>query len=200
MGKIIKKWNIYFVRHGQTDRNIEKKMNPWDVNSLLNQTWIIQAINCWKEIKKQWISFDIIISSPLKRALKTAELIKKEIWFKSKIKIDKRLEEQYAWILKNYTHKQIKSEFNVKSNEEIRRIFKNKKYNEIEDIMEFSKRVTNFYNEIKEKYKNKDILIVSHTWVSRIIFINSEKRDFEKSVYKIRSIPNATIIKLNNEI
>ena len=38
-------WKTYFVRHGETDRNALKMMNPWDVDSELNEKWIQQAIS-----------------------------------------------------------------------------------------------------------------------------------------------------------
>lgn len=187
-------WNIYFIRHGQTDRNLNKQMNPWDIDSELNAKWIEQAKNVWKEIFKAGIQFDIIISSPLKRALNTAEMISKEIWYTKKIKTDKRLKEQLAWELKDYTHEKLKNEFKTTNNEEIRRIFKDIKYNKIEDIKDFYSRVTDFYGEIKNTDKN--ILIISHTWVSRILLINSEWLDFEYAIYKMDSTPNWKLIKL----
>ena len=63
---------IYVVRHGQTNWNLE---NRWQGRSdiALNDNGINQA----KDVKKQLspIKFDICISSPLKRAAKTAEII-----------------------------------------------------------------------------------------------------------------------------
>ncbi len=191
-------WNLYFVRHGQTDRNAQNKMNPWDVDSLLNQNWIKQAMKAWKEAKNQWITFDLIISSPLKRALDTAQLIAKEIWYNKKIETDERLKEQYAWALKDYSHDDIKKEFKVENSKEMRKIFKSIIYNKKEDIIEFSDRVSKFYNGIKNQ--NKNILIVAHSWVSRIILMNAEKLDFEYAIYEMPSTPNATIIKLKNKI
>lgn len=190
------KWKIYFVRHWQTDRNIEWKMNSWDIDSKLNKTWINQAIDAWKKANIEWLKFDIIISSPLIRAVDTAKIIAKETWFKWKIILDERLKEQMAWVLKKYTHIEIKKQFNVKTDEEIRKIFKSKKYNKVEDILEFKKRVTEFYNEILEVYSDKIVLIVWHSWTSRIIFMNSQKLDFEETIFKNPSIPNWIILNI----
>ncbi len=190
------KWKIYFVRHWQTDRNIEWKMNSWDIDSKLNKTWINQAIDAWKKANIEWLKFDIIISSPLIRAVDTAKIIAKETWFKWKIILDERLKEQMAWVLKNYTHAEIKKQFNIETKVEIRKIFKSKKYNKVEDILEFKKRVTEFYNEILEVYSDKIVLIVWHSWTSRIIFMNSQKLDFEETIFKNPSIPNWIILNI----
>lgn len=193
-----KTWNVYFVRHGETDRNNWKAMNPWDVNSELNDNWISQAIEAWKKAKVAWISFDVIISSPLIRTIDTANLIAKEIWFNWEILIDKRFSEQSAWALKDYTHEQIKNEFNVQSNYEMRKIYKSIKYNKVEDLVNFDNRVLEAYLEISKKYKWKNVLIVGHTWSFRPINRYLNKLSMDVSHYKLESIPHSQIIKLPN--
>ena len=63
---------IYVVRHGQTDWNLE---NRWQGRSdiILNSTGVDQAMETKKRLA--FVDFDICISSPLKRAAKTAEII-----------------------------------------------------------------------------------------------------------------------------
>ena len=193
-------WKIYFVRHWQTDRNINSQMNPWDIDSELNKTGIIQAITAWKKAKENGLSFDIIVSSPLVRAADTAKIIAKETWYNSDIIFDERLKEQIAWELKNHTHDQIRKEFNVKETEEVRRIYKVKKYNKIEDIVEFSERIIESYNEVLEKYKWKNILFVWHSWTGRVIFMNSQNIDFDEAMFKISWIPNSVIMDITKKI
>jgi len=74
------KWNVYFVRHGESERNVTPwLMNPWDVDSPLTDKWIKQAIEAWKQAKEEWMKFDIIISSPLSRAYDTAVKLQKRL-------------------------------------------------------------------------------------------------------------------------
>jgi len=186
----MQEWTIYFVRHGHTYRNIQNIMNPWEVDSLLNDKWIEQAIDAWIKAKNDNITFDIIISSPLSRALDTAKLIAKETWYKEKIILNSKLVEQYAWVFKDSSHDDIKKEFNVESTEEIRRIFKSIKYNKKEDISDFIKRISEFYKEVTEKYSEKNILIVWHSWVCRVILWLSKGIDLDKAIYKNSSVPN----------
>ncbi|MGE5309696.1 MAG: histidine phosphatase family protein, partial [Sphaerimonospora mesophila] len=79
---------IYFVRHGQTDFNAGKAYASGDIDHELNEIGIEQAQQARNQLKDT--SFDIIISSPLRRAKKTAEIINEyhgqEIQFDERIK------------------------------------------------------------------------------------------------------------------
>ncbi|MCI9540384.1 MAG: histidine phosphatase family protein [Lachnospiraceae bacterium] len=64
--------NLYLIRHGQTDWNIEKKMQGTE-DIPLNNTGKEQAAFCAKALSS--ISFEAIYTSPLSRAIETAEII-----------------------------------------------------------------------------------------------------------------------------
>ena len=75
---------IYLIRHGQVNHNLYKIYSNEDKD--LNETEIKQAENL-KE-KMQNIEYDIVISSPLKRAKHTAEILNinnKEIIFDDRL-------------------------------------------------------------------------------------------------------------------
>jgi probable phosphoglycerate mutase len=64
--------SFYFVRHGETDWNKAKKiMGQSDIP--LNENGILQAQAVAEKI--QALAIDVIVSSPLKRAWTTAEII-----------------------------------------------------------------------------------------------------------------------------
>jgi broad specificity phosphatase PhoE len=67
--------NIYIFRHGQTDYNLEKRVLGQTSDIPLNQTGIDQA----NELANNMASVDlnVVIASPLKRALATGEIVAK---------------------------------------------------------------------------------------------------------------------------
>lgn len=73
--------NIYIVRHGETDWNVQLKLQGRS-DIPLNATGIEQAEQTGENLKKAGISFDKVYSSPLQRAVKTAELISGFRFFK----------------------------------------------------------------------------------------------------------------------
>ena len=77
---------LYFIRHGQTDWNLQKKIQGI-TDIPLNETGIREAQSAATEMaKKKW---DRMISSPLSRARQTAEILNKDIGFP--IETDERL-------------------------------------------------------------------------------------------------------------
>lgn len=65
---------LYFARHGQIKRHFASMTNGQSIAELdepLNKTSVNQANELADQLKN--IPFDVIISSPLKRALQTAD-------------------------------------------------------------------------------------------------------------------------------
>ena len=67
---------IYYVRHGQTDWNLAKKMQGGGTEKALNETGINQANQTREELEN--VEYDIVICSPMHRAIQTAEIINKD--------------------------------------------------------------------------------------------------------------------------
>jgi broad specificity phosphatase PhoE len=64
--------HLYIFRHGQTDWNKERRTQGW-LDIPLNDTGVEQAQKLADVLKP--VNLDIIYSSPLSRALKTAEIV-----------------------------------------------------------------------------------------------------------------------------
>ena len=79
---------IYFVRHGETDYNLEGIVQG-QLDIPLNKKGIHQANEIKNKLKD--LDIDIIFSSPLLRAKQTAEIINENL--NVKIKYDERLKE-----------------------------------------------------------------------------------------------------------
>lgn len=67
---------IFLIRHGQTDWNLQKRFQGRE-DIPLNETGLQQAIECAEALKEENIK--TIITSPLIRAKKTAEIIARHI-------------------------------------------------------------------------------------------------------------------------
>lgn len=92
---------IFLVRHGQTDYNVEGRIQG-DLPVPINKQGIKQAKNLAKKFKE--IAITHIYSSPLLRARQTAEIISKS--HKLKIKFENGFKERGMGVLKNTTHEE----------------------------------------------------------------------------------------------
>lgn len=147
---------LYVVRHGEVDINVKKQLNGRN-NSILTDTGIIQAKNASIEIKNKKI--DLIICSPLKRTKQTCELINV-----SQIPIiyDNR-------ILERDTNSMM---YKIKANVDLN-IFYNPKYelifNDCEGFGSILERIKKFIEDIRVKYADRNILVITHNDVCKAI-------------------------------
>lgn len=81
---------IYLIRHGQTDWNLEGRFQGRE-DIPLNSHGILQATECGEALKD--ISFQAVISSPLSRARRTAEIIANQVGVE-KVIIEKDITER----------------------------------------------------------------------------------------------------------
>lgn len=141
---------LLLTRHGQTDWNIVGKIQG-QTDIELNETGIKQAEETREKLAKEKI--DVIISSPQKRAKRTAEIIARGR--KIPIIIDKGIEERYFGKFEGKTRK----EFNF---DEIWNYKLDKQYEDAESVGELFTRVQRFLEKIKEEYKDRTVLLVTH--------------------------------------
>jgi len=84
---------LYFVRHGESEANLEKTFAGSRIDSPLTNKGKEQARKTAQVIIDSGILFDRIVSSPLSRAHETGLIIKEIINNKSEVVIDNRLTE-----------------------------------------------------------------------------------------------------------
>ena len=123
---------ILLTRHGQTEWNVLKKVQG-KVDIELNATGIKQAEETALKLKNTAI--DIIISSPLKRARQTAEIINKET--NLPIIIDERISERDFGEFEGKN----RNEFSF---EDFWSYKKAENYEKAEKIQDFFERIYNF--------------------------------------------------------
>lgn len=151
---------IYFVRHGETDFNIQGKVQG-QLDIPLNENGIKQAENLSVTLKNYKI--DIIFCSPLLRAKQTAEIINQnhnvEILFLDDLKEFYAGNKQGTRV-KDWSEDETKDFMNFPE-----------KYG-AESNLEFHTRCVKAFNEIV-KYRN--VLIVSHGGVYKHIYRHLNK-------------------------
>ncbi len=147
---------VYLTRHGETEWNRQGRFQG-SKNSELTDKGILAAELLASRIEE--INLDCIVSSPLKRAYNTAEIVRG----------NKNID-----IIKHNGFKEINlgdfegmrwDEIHEKHGEVIGRITEdpfNNRYPNGENLMEFYSRVEAALKEVIEKCRNKSILIVAH--------------------------------------
>lgn len=147
---------IWIIRHGQTDWN-KNKIIQGSKDIELNETGIKQAEEVIPIFNEH--NFDLIISSTLKRAMQTAQTISKEK--QTEIIYDERLIERSFG---NY-----EGTPTTLDEEPLYNINTNVNDNNIETVNDLYNRVSSILTEVKEKYSDKKVLLVTHGGTTRAI-------------------------------
>ncbi len=142
------------MRHGEALSNVREVVSSWPekFKNPLTKKGREMVKKSSEELKDK--NIDFIFASPLLRAKQTAEIVGKTLGIKPKY--DKRLKEISF------------GSFNSGSVERFVRFFKDRIQRiktgppKGESYSDVSKRMVSFFKEINNKYKNKNILIVSH--------------------------------------
>lgn len=159
---------VIFVRHGETDWNKDRKLQG-SSNTDLNETGIEQIREVAEKIENSNEKPEIIISSPLRRAKKSAAILSYGLvipWT-----IDKNLIERDFGDLEGKTREEAKKFYS----KDFKAIDREYKYDysayggdSAEDVI---KRIRNFIKYIKKEYKGKTIIVVTHAGVLRHLSI-----------------------------
>lgn len=171
--------NLYIARHGETEWNYQDKiLGRTDIP--LNERGIEQAETLAKKLPK---NIALIIASPLQRALATARIIadKNHIPYI----IDERLVEMDFGTYEG----NLRSDENYKK--EKRRFFS--KYPEGESYLQVTQRVYNFLEEAISTHPDKDILVVAHNGICRVM--NTYFNDIDNEDFANFTVQNCEIIK-----
>lgn len=199
--------DIYFVRHGETKWNKLGLGQGAENDIELNDTGREQARKLGLYLKNHRLDkpFDIIISSPLKRALETAHIVAKIIDFdiNNIIIVDDIIENKSGLLTPGKTDKEMRADpfykdfynemdeyysFDKIKQNELDELYPSdkiaKKY-QMETLAELKSRLVNFINMLN-KYKSKKILVVSHNgtiiWLNKLLLNTSDiiKGDLSK--------------------
>lgn len=147
---------LYVLRHGETKENITKVMQG-NMETLLDEKGKEQALAVRDKVLNAHI--DLVISSPKKRAIETAQLAAPGI----KIITDDRLLSRNHGEFEGMTRDQIDLHeyWNIK---------KNNQYERAETVGEIFNRISSLLNDILENYSDKNVMIVTHSGITRVLY------------------------------
>lgn len=169
---------IYFLRHGQSEANVKKLFAGQKEDSPLTETGIEQAQQAGDLLLDK--SITRIISSPLIRASKTAEIVAEILGIKKVEYNEAVLEYDMGSLTRTPLRKVTSLELIAAEN--------------AEDVYDFQKRVIDFLKNIANDSDN--ILIVSHAGVGRIIEATKLDKD-PQTFYDLDAYPNAHAVELD---
>ena len=140
--------NLYVVRHGQTNLNLEHRLQG-RIGLPLNETGIQQAQELQKKLKD--VKFDVAYSSPQERAIQTVSIVSGIN--KDEIILDERLQPCDMGEADNKViDENLHFEFGL--------LPVRSEYRGVENPDDFKTRIKSFLDEIINKYKGKDINII----------------------------------------
>lgn len=156
---------IVFIRHGQTDVNKANRLQGALIDAELNEKGRAYAKKAAANFDAS--RFDVVYSSPLKRAVETAKIFTKG---KKEIKLDKRLVEFDfgEWDGKSMdeiaeNHPDVVDPWGKINRNYIKYAPHGESYEQFED------RCRDFLDEMYQKYPDKRVLVVAHGRLIRMI-------------------------------
>jgi broad specificity phosphatase PhoE len=165
----MEKRTIVLVRHGQSDFNVDKRIQD-PLTPHLTEIGHEQARATGEEIKKLGIIFDLIVCSDATRNKETLEEIYPDYKNMNNVEIDSRLQERYHGDLIGKTKKDIEEEIGQKFTDRLswelyfegtnKSVLTSRNYTKDESLDSIKKRIEDLIAEIKEKDK---ILLVGST-------------------------------------
>ncbi len=185
---------LYLVRHGQTDYNL-KNLLQGSTDNPLNETGRQQARQLARMLED--VPFEIIYSSPLKRAKETAEIIREVNVYKPPILLDERLKEidMGEW----------EGRYFPAILEEHREMFERVRENPFEYVppggesfSQFVDRLRSFVEELRGK-EHEVVLIVAHQMVNSVLRILVEGADWREFWTRRQKNGEVWILDLENK-
>jgi broad specificity phosphatase PhoE len=155
---------LLVVRHGQTDFNTERRYQG-AIDVALNATGVRQAEALVQRLPMDEI--DVIVSSPLERALQTARIIAQTL--PRDVQVMEHFRERSVGVYEGLTPEEVKAKYPGLWEQRLTRQM-NQTPPGGETIMEVGCRVLEGLAQLKQQHSNKTVLLVAHAFVARVIY------------------------------
>lgn len=179
---------LYFVRHGETDWNVENRVQG-QCDSTLTEKGIQDVLNLRLSLAEMdWLS---VYSSPSGRALQTAELLIEG----ERIQEDDRIKEMNLGIFEGMTWDEIKR-------------YDNRAYDNYwkdpsafsvrlgETFYDVKKRVTHFLHDISKQFSEGNVLIITHGVIIKIVQVIIHSNSID-NLWTTAHVEGATVTTVN---
>uniref|UniRef100_A0A7C4CGH8 Histidine phosphatase family protein n=1 Tax=Fervidobacterium thailandense TaxID=1008305 RepID=A0A7C4CGH8_9BACT len=155
---------IYLVRHASTPWN---ELGLWQgvVDTELSEKGIREAKSVAEFFKSKKV--DLIFSSPMKRALQTAQIIAQEIDYKGELLIDNRLRECEIQLWNGMTTEELLKIYHNEFLEWFNNLDSN--LNGVESLKSVQKRMYDFVEHLILQFPVDGVIIVSHAIALRML-------------------------------
>ena len=147
---------LYVLRHGETNENITGIMQG-NMETVLNEVGKSQAKSVRNKVKEAGI--DLVISSPKKRTVETAEIAAPNIPIILDDRLLSRNHGEFEGMQRNQVN--LKDYWNIKLN---------KQFEKAESMGEIFNRVSSLLNDISINYSDKTVLLVTHSGITRVLY------------------------------
>lgn len=167
-----------FVRHGETENNKLRRRMGQRIDESLNEVGLNQA----KELASQLEdNFDVIFSSPLKRAKETAEIIAEK--FKKELILSDYLKERDFGSLSGQLYEETweemkKSGFNDPRGADVKQTYDYRPYGG-ESVEDVKMRLQKFIDGVKKNHSGKIVLAVTHGGIIRLMHHLHRKEELD---------------------
>jgi broad specificity phosphatase PhoE len=155
---------LIFVRHGETEFNKQLRVMGQRVDAELDEKGLHQAREVLPKIPSD---ISMVYSSPMKRALQTAQIIADH--FNKKVEVEKNLTERDFGTMSGKTWEEMEAETNLPMTE----LDNNLQYDYTpyggETVAQVKDRLMQFLGEAKAKHANEAVVVVSHYGVIRLM-------------------------------
>ena len=167
--------NLFLIRHGEVDYN-RQKIIVGSTDQPLNDLGRKQAEETAEKVGN--LDIDILVSSDLKRAKETAEIIGKKIGIP--IVIDSTFRERNYGSIEGNKKDDLKKMYPEYMNEKGKLILEND-FPEAELVDNFYNRVIEGIDNLLKRYSDKNILLVTHAGIFRVLYAYKHNIPYNKA-------------------
>lgn len=186
---------IYLVRHGQNADNVNGILNGHRDESL-TELGMSQALTTARHIKELGLTFDVVYSSPLIRAYKTAEIITSTLGLHDPIILNDLIERDFGIMTGRPISKIIEMcSPDIIQTDTITYFLSPEGAETFPQLIERSKKVIGLLN---ERHNDASILLVTHGDIGKMIYACYYNLDWENVLISFH-FGNADILLLSED-